>query len=150
MTTMRFRERNWHGETAKRLWATGHSLREQAANPEMLIRYGAENVYDEETGMKLLEKIVVYGSFQSHVGAVKNDSNSELTRMYYIGDNTYTLSVVIPFAGTYGTLSATYQSDGYPRSGSSNKAHFTTQKDNTVVRFRYQFITNKATVEMFE
>lgn len=25
-------------ETAKRLWATGHSLREQAANPEMLIR----------------------------------------------------------------------------------------------------------------
>ena len=144
-------------ETAKRLWATGHSLGEQAANPEMLIRYGAENVYDEETGMKLPEKIVVYGSFQSHVGAVKNDSNSELTRMYYIGDNTYTLSVVIPFAGTYdysvatyGTLSATYQSDGYPRSGSSNKAHFTTQKDNTVVRFRYQFITNKVTVEMFE
>ena len=31
-------------ETAKRLWATGHTLREQAANPEMLIRYGAENV----------------------------------------------------------------------------------------------------------
>lgn len=129
----------------------------QAANPEMLIRYGAENVYDEETGMKLPEKIVVYGSFQSHVGAVKNDSNSELTRMYYIGDNTYTLSVVIPFAGTYdysistyGTLSATYQADGYPRSGSSNKAHFTTWKDNTVVRFRYQFITNKVTVEMFE
>ena len=144
-------------ETAKRLWATGHSLREQAANPEMLIRYGAENVYDEETGMKLPEKIVVYGSFQSHVGAVKNDSNSELTRMYDIGDNTYTLSVVIPFAGTYdysvatyGMLSATYQSDGYPRSGSSNKAHFTTQKDNMVVRFRYQFITNKVTVEMFE
>ncbi len=100
---------------------------------------------------------MVYGSFQSHVGAVKNDSNSELTRMYYIGDNTYTLSVVIPFAGTYdysistyGTLSATYQADGYPRSGSSNKAHFTTWKDNTVVRFRYQFITNKVTVEMFE
>ena len=46
-------------ETAKRLWVTGHSLREQAANPEMLIRYGAENVYDEETGMKLPEKIVV-------------------------------------------------------------------------------------------
>lgn len=76
-------------ETAKRLWATGHSLGEQAANPEMLIRYGAENVYDEETGMKLPEKIVVYGSFQSHVGAVKNDSNSELTRMYYIGEHLY-------------------------------------------------------------
>ena len=68
-------------ETAKRLWATGHTLREKAANPEMLIRYGAENVCDEETGMKLPKKIVVYGSFQSHVGAVKNDSNSELTRM---------------------------------------------------------------------
>ncbi len=144
-------------ETAKRLWATGHTLREKAANPEMLIRYGAENVCDEETGMKLPKKIVVYGSFQSHVGAVKNDSNSELTRMYYIGDNTYTLSVVIPFAGTYdysistyGTLSATYQADGYPRSGSSNKAYFTTRKDNTVVRFRYQFISNKVTIEMFE
>lgn len=144
-------------ETAKKLWAIGHTLREKAANPEMLIRYGAENVYDEETGMKLPEKIVVYGSFQSHVGAIKNDSNSELTRMYYIGDNTYTLSVVIPFAGTYdysistyGTLSATYQADGYPRSGSSNKAYFTTEKDNTVVRFRYQFISNKVTIEMFE
>ena len=144
-------------ETAKKLWATGHTLREKAANPEMLIRYGAENVYDEETGMKLPEKIVVYGSFQSHVGAIKNDSNSELTRMYYIGDNTYTLSVVIPFAGTYdysistyGTLSATYQADGYPRSGSSNKAYFTTEKDNIVVRFRYQFTSNKVTIEMFE
>ena len=144
-------------ETAKRLWATGHTLREKAVNPEMLIRYGAENVCDEETGMKLPEKIVVYGSFRSHVGAVKNDSNSELTRMYYTGDNTYTLSVVIPFAGTYdysistyGTLSATYQADGYPRSGSSNKAYFTTRKDNTVVRFHYQFISNKVTIEMFE
>lgn len=35
-------------ETAKRLWATGHTLREKAANPEMLIRYGAENVCDEK------------------------------------------------------------------------------------------------------
>ncbi len=63
----------------------------------------------------------------------------------------------MPFAGTYdfsvatyGTLSATYQLDGYPRSGSSNKAHFTTEKDNMVVRFRYQFISNKVTVEIFE
>lgn len=144
-------------ELAKKLWESGHELREKAANPEMLIRYGAEAVYDEETGLKLPEKVVVYGSFQSHVGAIKNDSNSETTRMYYIGDNTYTLSVVMPFAGTYdfsvatyGTLSATYQMDGYPRSGSSNKAHFTTEKDNMVVRFRYQFISNKVTVEIFE
>ncbi len=144
-------------ELAKRLWESGHELRKKASNPEMLIDYGARNIYDENTGMKLPEKIVVYGSFQSHVGAIRNDSNSETTRMYYIGDNTYTLSVVIPFAGTYdfsvatyGTLSATYQMDGYPRSGSANKAYFTTEKDNTVVRFRYRFITNEVTVEMFE
>lgn len=142
---------------AKKLWESGHELRKKAANPEMLIRYGAEEVYDEKTGMKLPEKIVVYGSFQSHVGAIKNDSNSETTRMYYIGDNTYTLSVVMPFAGTYdfavstyGTLSATYQEDRYPRSGSSNKGYFTTRRDNTVVRFRYRFITNEVTVELFE
>jgi hypothetical protein len=142
---------------AKKLWNSGHTLREKAANPQMLIRYGAEEVYDEETGVKLPEKIVVYGSFQSHVGAIKNDSNSETTRMYYIGNNTYTLSVVMPFAGTYdfsiatyGTLSATYQLDRYPRSGSSNKAHFTTIKDNTVVRFRYRFLTNEVTVELFD
>lgn len=142
---------------AKNLWERNHELRQEAANPEMLIRYGAEEVYDEETGMKLPEKIVVYGGFQSHVGACKNDSNSEVTRMYYIGDNTYTLSIVMPYAGTYdfsvamyGTLSATYQGDGYPRSGSSNKGYFTTEKDNMVVRFRYQFLTNKITVEMFE
>ena len=142
---------------ARKLWQSGHALREKAANPEMLIRYGAENVYDEETGLKLPEKIVVYGSFQAHVGAIKNDSNSELTRMYYIGDNTYTLSVIMPYAGTYdfsistyGTLSATYQDDGYPRSGSGNKSFFTTVRDNTVVRFRYRFITHEVTVELFE
>ncbi|WP_230399559.1 pullulanase X25 domain-containing protein [Novisyntrophococcus fermenticellae] len=143
-------------ETAKRLWVSGHQLRKKAANPEMLIRYGAEEVYDENTGMKLPEKIVVYGSFQPHVGAVKNDSNSEVTRMYYTGDNTYTLSVILPFAGTYdysvatyGTLSATYQDDRYPRSGSCNKAYFTTEKDNTVVQFKYRFITNEVMVEKF-
>lgn len=143
-------------ETAKRLWESGHELRKKAANPEMLIRYGAEEVYDETTGMKLPEKIVIYGSFQPHVGAVKNDSNSEVTRMYYIGDNTYTLSVVLPFAGTYdysvatyGTLSATYQSDRYPRSGSGNKAYFTTEKENTVVQFKYRFITNEVMVKKF-
>ena len=77
--------------------------------------------------------------------------------MYYVGNNTYALSVVMPFAGTYdfsvatyGTLSATYQLDKYPRSGSSNKAHFTTSKDNMVVRFTYQFITNEVTVELFD
>ncbi len=103
------------------------------------------------------EKIVVYGSFQPLVGATQNDSNSEVTRMYYIGDNTYTLSLVIPFAGeydyavsTYGTLSATYCYDTYPRSGSSNKGFFKVEKDNTVVRFRYRFLDNNVTIEVFE
>ncbi|SHO53221.1 hypothetical protein [Anaerocolumna xylanovorans] len=144
-------------ETVKRLWETGDALRKKAGNPPGLLDYGAKNVYDEATGMKLPEKIVVYGSFQPFVGAIKNDSNSEITRMYYIGDNTYTLSVVMPYAGeydyavsTYGTLSATYCYDTYPRSGSSNKGFFKVEKDNTVVRFRYRFMDNLVTIEMFE
>ncbi len=144
-------------ETVKRLWELGDDLRKKAGNPPGLLDYGAKNIYDEATGMKLPEKIVVYGGFQPYVGAVKNDSNSEVTRMYYIGDNTYTLSVVIPFAGeydyavsTYGTLSATYCYDTYPRSGSSNKGFFRVNKDNTVVRFRYRFLDNVVTIEQFE
>ena len=77
---------------------------------------------------------------------MKNDSNSSMTRMYYVGDNTWKLSVVIPYAGTYdyavstyGTLSATYCRDRFPRSGSSNKAYFTTPKDNCVVMFEFRF-----------
>ena len=144
-------------DTVKRLWQEGHRLRELAANPELQIAYGAEAVYDPETGIKLPEKVVVYGSFQPYVGAVKNDSNSEVTRMYYIGNNTYTLSVVIPYAGTYdfavstyGTLSATYCGDGYPRSGSSNKGTFTVEKDNAAVRFRFDFTDCAVEVEIFE
>lgn len=144
-------------DTIKRIWADGHRLRTVAGNPETLIRYGAEAVYDQETGMKLPEKIVVYGSFQPYVGVVKNDSNSEVTRMYYIGNNTYTLSVVIPYAGeydfavsTYGTLSATYCVDNYPRSGSANKGTFTVKRDNSVVRFQYVFMDNIVDVSIFE
>lgn len=144
-------------ETVKRLWESEDKLREQAGNPKHLIHYGGREVYDEETGMKLPEKVVVYGSFQPYVGAIANDSNSEVTRMYYIGDNTYTLSVVIPFAGefdyaisTYGTLSATYCYDTYPRSGSSNKVFFKTTKDNTVVRFSYKFMDHRVSIELFE
>ena len=144
-------------ETIKEIWSNGDELRRKAGNPPDLIEYGGKNVYDEETGMKLPQKIVVYGSFQPYVGAVKNDSGSEITRMYYIGNNTYTLSVIIPFAGeydfaisTYGTLSATYSSDTYPRSGSTNKSYFKVEKANTVVRFRYIFIDNIVSVEIFE
>ncbi|MGL4345020.1 MAG: hypothetical protein ACRCTE_07480 [Cellulosilyticaceae bacterium] len=144
-------------ETVKTLWETGDTLRQQAGNPKHLIDYGCRNVYDPETGMKLPEKVVLYGSFQPHVGAVQNDSNSEVTRMYYIGDNTYVLSIVIPFAGefdyavaTYGTLSATYCYDNYPRSGSSNKGLFKTTKDNTVVKFSYKFMDNHVQIDLFE
>ena len=136
-------------------WADGDRLREQYGNPEHLIRYGARDEYDPETGMKLPEKVVVYGSFQPYVGAMANDSNSEVTRMYYIGDNTYALTVVIPWAGTfdyavstYGTLSATYSFDRFPRSGSSNKGSFTTTRDNAVVRFRYRFMDHEVRVEI--
>ena len=138
-------------------WDDGDRLRRAYGNPEHLIRYGARDVYDHETGMKLPEKVVVYGSFQPFVGAIKNDSNSELTRMYYVGDRTYTLSVVIPFAGeydfgisTYGTLSAVYTHDRFARSGSGPKARFETKRDNSIVRFRYRFIDNEVSVEVAE
>lgn len=140
-----------------RAWQEGDELREKMGNPPMLLRYGAIDEYDSETGMKLPEKVVVYGSFQSQVGAVANDSNSEITRMYYAGNNTYTLSVVIPFCGeydyaisTYGTLSATYCHDRFPRSGSANKAHFTIDKENTVVKFTYVFMDNEVKVDFWK
>jgi len=144
-------------ETVKRLWSSEDRLREKAGNPPLLLDYGAKEEYDPDTGIRLPVKVVVYGSFQPYAGAVKNDSNSEVTRMYYIGDNTYTLSVVIPYAGeydyavsTYGTLSATYCYDTYPRSGSGNKSFFRVKKDNTAVRFQYRFIDNVVTIEIFD
>ncbi len=143
-------------KTVKQLWSDGDDeLRQKAGNPMHLLQYGAHETFDPATGYKLPEKIVVYGSFQSQVGAVDHDSNSEITRMYYVGDNTYTLSVVLPYPGTYsyavstyGTLSATYCSDRFPRSGSSNKASFTTEKENTVVKFTFIFMENSTTVEI--
>lgn len=142
-------------DTVKRLWEEEHTLRAAAANPELLQEYGARELYDEDTGLKLPERVVAYGSFQPLVGAVKNDSNSEVTRMYYVGDNTYALTAVIPYTGTYdfavstyGTLSATFCGDGYPRSGSSNKGYFTVDKDNMAVRFTYRFPDNCVTVSV--
>ena len=78
--------------------------------------------------------------------------------MYYIGDNTYTLTVVIPFAGeynyavsTYGTLSAVYTAHS-PRaaSGSGPKARFVTKRDNSVVKFTFRFMDNKVSAEVVE
>jgi hypothetical protein len=78
--------------------------------------------------------------------------------MYYVGDNTYTLSVVIPFAGTYdyavstyGTLSAVYAaSSRRPASGDGYKSHFTTARDNCVVKFTFRYIDNKVSAEVVE
>ena len=145
-------------DTIKACWEDGDRLREGYANPEHLIRFGCHEQYDPETGFKLPEKIVVYGSFQPFVGCEENDSNSELTRMYYVGDNTYTLSVVIPFAGTYdyavstyGTLSAVYTAHSHrAASGDGPKAHFTTPKDNCVVKFTFRYMDNKVTAEVIE
>ena len=81
--------------------------------------------------MKLPEEIVVYGSFQPSVGAMKNDSNSSMTRMYYVGDNTWKLSVVIPYAGTYDYAVSTY--------GTLSATYCTTPKDNCVVMFEFRF-----------
>ena len=142
----------------KACWEDGDRLRKHYANPEHLIRYGCREQYDPETGVKLPEKIVVYGSFQPFVGCEENDSNSELTRMYYVGDNTYTLSVVIPLAGTYdyavstyGTLSAVYAAHSCrPASGDGYKSYFTTKRDNCVVKFTFRYIDNRVTAEVVE
>ncbi len=142
-------------EFLKRIWGEERVLRERYANPPLIHRYGGEEEYDQETKMKLPERVIVYGGFQTQVGAVANDSNSEITRMYYMGDKKYRLAVVIPYKGrydfaisTYGTLSATYCKDRFPRSGSSNKSYFETSKDNAVVVFHYQFLENIVEVEV--
>ncbi len=143
-------------DMVKELWDEGDErLRQEMSNPEDLIRYGAADQFDLKTGLKLPEKIVLYGSFQPYVGAAKNDSNSDITRMYYVGDNTYSLSFIMPYAGEYdfavslyGTLSSTYCHDRFPRSGSRHKKKFVVPKDNTVVKILYKFIDNEIKIEM--
>ncbi len=141
-----------------KMWQDGDRLREGFANPEHLIRYGARDLYDPETGYKLPEKVVVFGSFQPWVGAVENDSNSEITRMYHVEKDLYTLSIVLPDAGvydyavsTYGTLSAVYTQDSpRPVSGSGHKVRFVTPADNCVVRFTFRFMEGVVKCEITE
>ena len=142
-------------DAVQNIWSKGHKMRERAGNPPDIIDFGARDEFDPDTGLKLPENIVVYGSFQPFVGAVENDSNSAETRMYYIGKNTYELSVIIPYAGkydygisTYGTLSAVYCADRYPRSGSGPRGYFTVPKDNSVVKFSFRYIDPSVTVEV--
>ena len=145
-------------DVVKACWEDGDRLRKAYANPEHLIRYGGHEIYDPETGFKLPEKVVVFGSFQPMVGAVENDSNSEITRMYYVGDGKYTLTVVIPFAGeysyavsTYGTLSAVYGENSYRAgSGGCGGNRFVTKRDNSVVRFTFHFMNGKVSAEVAE
>ncbi|MBO6052671.1 MAG: hypothetical protein J6Q17_02950, partial [Clostridia bacterium] len=142
----------------KACWDDGDRLREAYANPEHLIRYGCRDERDPETGYRLPEKVVVFGSFQPYVGAVENDSNSEVTRMYYVGNGEYALTVVIPFAGeyswavsTYGTLSAVYGAHSRrPYSGGCGESRFATKRDNSVVRFRFRFMDGEARAEVAE
>ena len=145
-------------DALKACWDDGDRLRERYANPEHLIRYGGREEYDPETGYKLPEKVVVFGSFQPFVGAVENDSNSEVTRMYYMGDGSYALTVVIPFAGeysyavsTYGTLSAVYgEQSRRPYSGGCGPNRFATARDNCIVRFTFRFMDGLVSAEVSE
>ena len=145
-------------DTLARCWEDGGRLRETYANPEHLIRYGGRDLYDPETGYRLPEKVVVFGSFQPYVGATENDSNSEITRMYEIGGGVYALTVVIPFPGeysyavsTYGTLSAVYgEHSRRPYSGGCGGNRFVVTKDNSVVRFTFRFMDGKVSAEVAE
>lgn len=136
-------------DTIKALWETEDSLRTLAAEtyPRIKGHFGEEGAYDKETGMKLPARIILYGSFQHFVGAVDYDSNSELTRMYHRGNGLYRYLCILPFAGEYeyavapyGTLSHVYSIDRYPRSGNCVKAKITIDKDNTIVKFDFDYI----------
>ena len=142
-------------DAAARLLSEGYDKYRAYANPSML-DYGGKDIDDPETGVRLPEKVVLYGSFQPFVGAEENDSNSEITRMYYIGDGRYSLSIILPYAGeydfgisTWGTLSACVSSDGgFPYSGDGGKSVFTVSEDNTIVRFTFKYITNEIKIDI--
>ena len=141
-------------DTAARLLFEGYDKWRRFANPSML-DYGGKNVSDEETGVQFPEKVVVYGSFQPFVGAQENDSNSEITRMYYIGDGKYSLSFIMPFVGeydfavsTWGTLSACANLEHrFPFSGTGVKSKLKIENDNTIVRIVFDFMRYEITVE---
>ncbi|MDQ8734725.1 hypothetical protein [Paenibacillus sp. LHD-38] len=144
-------------ETMKRIWVSENNLRERAGNPPLVREYGAEDEYDSLTSVKLPSRVILFRNFQHHLGVINHDSNSEVTRMYYVGDGEYRLSCVFPFKGEYefavapyGTLSSIYSIDNYPRSGSSSKAKLRIELDNTVVIFAYNFKTRTIKTEIIE
>ena len=142
-------------DAAAKLLHEGYEKFRAFANPSML-DFGGKEQDDPETGVRYPEKVVLYGSFQPYVGAVADDSNSEITRMYYIGGGKYALSFVMPFAGdydfavsTWGTLSACVSTaHPFPFSGSGNKGNLHIPQDNTIVRVTFDYMTNEITTEM--
>ena len=145
-------------ETVKRLLDIGYEKYRQYANPSDILDFGGKDVDDPETGVRYPEKVVLYGSFQPYVGAVENDSNSEITRMYYIGDGKYSLSFIMPYKGeydfavsTWGTLSACVSpAEPFAFSGTGGKAKLTIPADNSVVRITFTYMTNEITTEIIQ
>ncbi len=141
-------------DAAAKLLHEGYDKFRALGNPSML-DFGGKNQDDPETGVRYPEKVVLYGSFQPYVGAVKDDSNSEITRMYYIGGGKYSLSFVMPYAGDYdfavsvwGTLSACVSTaHPFPFCGTGNKGALHISQDNTVVRVIFDYMTNEISVE---
>ena len=142
-------------ETVKALIEEGYDKYRKYANPSDILDFGAKDVDDPETGVRYPEKVVLYGSFQPYVGAVENDSNSEITRMYYIGDGKYSLSFIMPYKGEYdfavsvwGTLSACVStSHPFPFCGTGEKGKLVIEEDNTVVKITFTYMTNKIEIE---
>ncbi len=143
-------------DAAVRLLREGYEKYRVLANPSDLLDYGGRDVDDPETGVRLPEKVVLYGSFQPYVGATANDSNSEITRMYYVGEGRYALAFVMPYAGeydfgvsTWGTLSACVsENGGHPYSGSGGKSKLEVPHDNAVIRITFVYMTNEITVDV--
>ena len=132
----------------------GYGAFRDMANPSML-DHGGVDQDDPATGVRYPEKVVLYGSFQPYVGAVADDSNSEITRMYYIGEGKYALTFVMPYAGAYdfavstwGTLSACVSTaHPFPFSGTGDKGPLVIDRDNTVVRVVFDYMRDRIDVE---
>lgn len=137
------------------IFAEGYEKYRPFANPSDMLDFGGKDVDDPETGVRYPEKVVLYGSFQPFVGAVKNDSNSEITRMYYIGGGKYSLSFVMPYSGeydfavsTWGTLSACVSKTfPMPFSGTGGKSPLIIPENNTIVKVTFNYMTNDIDVE---
>ena len=143
-------------DETEKLLREGYEKYRPYANPSDILKYGALTIDDPETGVRYPEKAVVYGSFQPYVGATEDDSNSEITRMYYMGDGKYALSFIMPFAGeydfavsTWGTLSACVrEGSDFPFSGTGIKSKLIIPRDNTIVRVTYEYMTHTVRSEL--